>query len=116
MSLLRKGSRGKNKKERNQRQTVNVGQQLEELLKTKQQAQIWTEKLSEQYPELAMRLAQQMVKSLSKQIDRVQSGGYDPIDFANEVFTLLVESDYKNFINTKADYEEWESLNQKFMS
>lgn len=114
MSIFKKGNRSK--RERNSRNNINVGQQLEELLKTKQQAQLWTEKLSKQYPELAMKLAQQTIRNLTKQIDKVQSSDYDPIDFANEVFTILVESDYKNFINIKADYEEWESLNEKFMS
>lgn len=105
-----------NSKREGKRTKVNVGQQLEELLRTKEQAQIWAQKLSKQYPELALKLAQQMVKNLTKQIDKVQSGEYDSIQFADEVFTLLVESDYKNLINIKADFEEWESLNDKFMS
>lgn len=92
------------------------GSKLEDILKIKEKSEKYMNKLSKEYPELAVKSAENTIKELQKQLSRFEKGDEDAIDISDEIFKILIDNNYTQLQKIRDEFDKYQDLYDIFNS
>lgn len=96
--------------------TKTFAQKVEEVSKYLEKAKVNAPKAKDHYVETSIRFAKQVCNQLASNLQRLDSETTDPLEVADRVFDILMETDFRKLESAKNNFEFWYEEDQKYNS
>lgn len=96
---------------------LNLGKEIEEIVAIKNKAERNVKLAEEDFVNVSIRTSEQVYKELTKLLNKMdESEKQNKIEVAEEIYKVLMETDFRKLEKCKDNYDGWKDLNDRFNS